>query len=234
MPRTELTQESWPQLGGGGGRGCHRAVVQQDAEPGTHTQGSSTHTSSRLCPEAPAEMPPPGSPVGPHQGLGAASTGPPTAAQGAQQRQGFRSGVPLGPGSARLALALGAGTGHCRARPCPGRELETGGSRASKWPSDESSSKSRADTGSQGGGSNQVAADPRQPDSGRASQQLEHTRPAGSHWRAAYHKQVRAAPRVPRPRVQGQSTSAGGAGVWRLIPCEEGSGTRPGGQGPTL
>ena len=213
MPRTELTQESWPRLGGGGGRGCHWAVVQQDAEPGTHAQGSSTHTSSRLCPEAPAEMPPPGSPVGPHQGLGAASTGPPTAAQGARQRQGFRSGVPLGPGSARLALAVGTGTGHCRAWPCPGRGLERGGSRASKWPSDESSSKSRADSGSQGGGSNRVTADPpasQTPE--RASQQPEHTRLRGSHWRAACLKHVRAAPRVPRPRVQGQSTSAGGGG----------------------
>lgn len=167
-----------------------------------------------LCPEAPAETPPPGSPVGPHQGLGVASTGPPTAARGLGKGRASAQGRPWALGVPAWPLQSGPALDTAGLSPVQEGTRDGGGNGASRVaitrePLPQEPGRHRVPRRRQRqDGSRPPAARLRTEN----SQQPEHTPPAGEPLVGGLSQARQSCPRVPRPRVRGQSTSAGGGG----------------------
>lgn len=206
-------------------------MVQQDAEPGTHAQSSPTHTSSLLCPEAPAETPPPGSPVGPHQGLGVASIGPPTAVRGLGKGRASAQGRPWALGVPAWPLQSGPALDTAGLSPVQEGTIDGGGNKASRVAITR-------EFLPQEPGRHRVPRSRRRQDGSRTpearlrkgnSQQPEHRPPAGEPLVGGLSQARQSCPRVPGCRARARQLE--GAGVWRLISCEGGVWDQARGQG---
>ena len=127
-----------------------------------------------------------------------------------------KAGLPLrgapGPWESRLALAVRAGTGHCRAQPCPGRDYRR--RRKQGVPSGNHTRVPPTGAGQTPGPKEQEATGWQQdPRSQTPERELPAAGAQAARRGAAGGRPITSSAELPQgPRVQGQSTSAGGGG----------------------